>query len=184
MCKKLCKILLQGGAVAALGLVAVVSLQSNRFSVTRAARLDAPPSVIFAQVNNLHRWNDWSPWAKLDPNAKNSFEGPDAGVGASMSWEGNRDVGKGRMTITDSVGDERVAFLLEFQEPMTGTNTSQFTFVPEGDKTLVTWSMSGHKNFMAKAVGLFMNCEKMVGDQFDQGLGNLAQAVKEAKTAE
>lgn len=108
-----------------------------------------------------------------DPTAKTHFEGPSAGTGASFSWAGNSKVGEGRMTITDSRPDELVRFKLDFLKPFQASNVAEFTFKPEGNQTFVTWSMSGKNNFLFKAVGLFMNCDKIVGNQFERGLANL-----------
>jgi hypothetical protein len=161
-------------------LVVVVALQSPDFQVTRSATIPAPAEVAFAQVNDLHRWEAWSPWARLDPDAKNSYEGPSAGVGAAFAWSGNSKVGAGRMTITESRPNELVRFQLDFEKPMRGRNTAEFTFNPEGSQTVVTWTMSGTKNFIAKAFGLVMNCDKMVGGQFEQGLAQMSSVAKAA----
>jgi hypothetical protein len=165
-------------AVVVLIFVVVIAVQPSEFRVTRTATIPVPVAVVFAQVNDLHKWQAWSPWAKLDPASKITFEGPVAGTGASFSWAGNDKVGEGRMTIADSRASELVRFKLEFKKPFEGNNDAEFTFQPQGDQTVVTWSMSGTKNFMFKAVGLFMNCDKMLGDQFEEGLANL-KAVSE-----
>ena len=161
-------------------LVIVVALQPADFRIARSTAMAAPPAAVFAQVNDLRKFQDWSPWAKLDPAAKTDFQGPPAGQGASFSWAGNMEVGEGTMTITESRPGELVRFQLDFRKPMAGTNTAEFTFKPEGNKTAVTWSMSGHNNFMAKAVGLVMNCDKMVGGQFEKGLADLKTIVEAA----
>lgn len=151
----------------------IVSLRPSDFRVTRTGRINAPIGVVFENVNDLHKWEAWSPWAKLDPNAKNTYDGPISGTGASMAWVGNNKVGEGRMTITDSRPGEKVQFRLEFFKPFKATHTAEFTFKSEGEQTTVTWSMFGKNNFMGKAIGLFMNCDKMIGSQFEQGLANL-----------
>ena len=161
-------------------LVIVIALQPADFRIARSAAFAAPPATVFAQVNDLHKFQDWSPWAKIDPAAKASFEGPSAGVGASFSWAGNMEVGEGTMTVTESHPSDLIRFRLDFRKPMAGTNTAEFTFKPEGDKTVVTWSMSGHNNFLAKAVGLAINCDKMVGGQFEKGLADLKTIVEAA----
>lgn len=160
-------------AFIALLFVIVIAGQPCEFKVTRTAKISAPPENIFPHVNDLHKWEAWSPWAKLDPNAKNSFSGPDAGTGAAMAWEGNCKIGVGKMTITDSQPDSIVRFRLDFEKPMKATNTAEFTFLSDGGGTVVAWSMAGKNNFGGKVFGLLMNCEKMVGGQFEKGLGNL-----------
>jgi Polyketide cyclase / dehydrase and lipid transport len=173
MLKKILLILL---AVIAVFLV-VVALQPTDFRITRKAVIAAPPAAVFAQINDFHKWDAWSPWAKLDPNAKNSFEGPESGVGSKFSWSGNNEVGEGSMKITASKPGESVLMDLVFTKPFAATNVTEFTMKPEGGGTEVTWSMSGKNNFMGKAVGLFMNCDKMVGTQFEQGFANLKGVV-------
>jgi len=161
--------------------VLVVAVQPADFCVTRSITIPAPPSAVFPHVNDLRKWDAWSPWAKMDPDAKVSFEGPSAGVGAVMSWASTLDkVGVGKMTITESRPDTLVGFRLDFVKPFAGTNTAEFEFKPEGNQTVVTWSMAGKKNFIAKALGLFMSCDKMVGGMFEQGLADLNAEVKAA----
>ncbi len=162
--------------------IAFVFTQPDEFNVSRTDTIAAPASTIFAEVSDLHKWQAWSPWAKLDPKAKNSFGGPQTGVGSNMEWESdNRNVGEGKMTIVNIVPDESIKFKLEFEKPFSSTSTAEFSFKPEGNNTQVTWNMSGEKNFMGKAMGLFFNCEKMVGDQFELGLKNL-KSIAETKS--
>jgi Polyketide cyclase / dehydrase and lipid transport len=164
-----------------IGIIVVFVLASRQpddFKISRAGNISATASAIFPHVNTLQKWDAWSPWAKLDPNAKNSFEGPAEGVGAKMSWAGNNKVGVGSMTITESRPSDFVQFKLEFLKPMKATNTAEFTFKPEGDQTKVTWTMTGTNNFMGKVMGLIMNCDKMVGGQFEQGLAALKTVVE------
>jgi hypothetical protein len=162
--------------VIALGFI--ISMRPGNFGVTRSASMQAAPAKIFAQVNNLRAWEAWSPWAKLDPNAKTTFEGPPAGVGAVMRWAGNMQVGAGSMTITESRPNDLVRFRLDFLKPMKAVNTAEFTFTPQGNQTLVTWSMTGKNNFVGKAMGLFMNCEKIIGGNFEQGLASMKTVVE------
>lgn len=175
------KKILKTVAFAALLFILFVLMQPNEFRVSRIDTISAPISTVFTLVNDLHQWGTWSPWAKLDPNAKNSFDGSAAGTGAVMKWEStNSNVGEGMMTITESRPDELIKFKLEFKKPFAGTSDAEFTFKSEENKTLVTWSMYGKKNFISKAMGLIFNCEKMVGDQFEQGLTNIKSVVEAA----
>jgi hypothetical protein len=159
----------------------IVATRPSEFRVQRSATIAAPAAVVFEQVNDFHNWEGWSPWAKLDPAAKNSFEGAPAGAGAVFAWSGNDKVGEGRMTLTDSRPNELVRINLEFIKPFAATCTTEFTFRPEGDRTAVTWTMSGRNNFIAKAVCLFNDMDANVGGDFDKGLANM-KAVAEAKT--
>lgn len=167
------KKILLGLAILLIVLVGLIAMQPNQFRVERSLMINAPAAKIFPQVNQLQNWNAWSPWMKLDPQAKNTFEGPAAGDGAKLSWNGNDKMGQGSMTITESYPNQLVRFRLDFVRPFKGTSTAEFTFVPSGDQTRVTWVMYGENNFMAKAISLVMDCEKMVGGYFDEGLHNL-----------
>lgn len=160
--------------------VIVVAMRPAEFRVTRTATLSAPAPTVFAQVNDLHNWEAWSPWAKLDPAAKKCFEGPPAGAGAIFTWAGNNKVGEGRMTITESRPSELIRFQLEFLKPFKATNGAEFTFKSERNQTVVTWSMFGKNNFISKAIGLFMDCDKMVGGQFEQGLAQMKSVAEAA----
>ena len=155
------------------GFIILVAMRPSDFRVTRSITVDAPREAVFEQVNDLHNWESWSPWAKLDPNAKTTYEGPSAGVGAAFASSGNSKIGEGRMTITESRPNELVRFKLDFVKPFKGTNTAEFTFRPEGRQTAVQWTMSGKCNFIAKAMGLFVNCDKMIGAQFQKGLAEM-----------
>ena len=167
-------------AVVVVLFVVIVALRPAEFRVERSTMMSAPPAVVFAQVNDFHQWEAWSPWAKLDPAAKNSFEGPSAGTGAIFRWAGNKQVGEGSMTIVESRPDEFIRIKLEFLKPFANTCAAEFTFKPEGNQTAISWSMTGKNNFMSKAVGLFMNCEKMVGGQFEKGLAAMKSVVEGA----
>jgi hypothetical protein len=169
----------------ALGLIliflaVVVALQPADFRVLRSAAIHAPASVVFAQVNDFHNWDAWSPWAKLDPTMKQTFEGSPAGVGAVYSWDGNNKVGAGRMAITESKPAELIRIKLDFLRPFAATNPTEFTFKSEGNNTTVTWSMSGHNNFISKAFCLFMNMDKMVGGDFEKGLAQMKNVAEAA----
>lgn len=172
------KILLTLAALVAV-LVVAIALQPAEFRVSRSAVLPAAPSVVFSQVNDLRKWEAWSPWAKLDPDSQVSFTGPAEGEGSSMSWKGNDKVGEGTMTVTESKPDERVALRLDFVKPFAGTSQTEFTFQPEAEAshTRVTWTMTGTNQFVGKAIGLIMNCDKIVGGQFEEGLANMRAAV-------
>jgi hypothetical protein len=153
-----------------LVLVIIVALQPAEFRIARSIGIAAPGEVVFLQVNDFHHWDAWSPWAKVDPNMKKTYAGAEAGTGAVYSWVGNKKVGEGRMTLTQSRPNEWVGIRIEFLKPFVATNHIEFTFKPVGDQILVTWAMSGHKNFMFKAAHLLMNMNKMVSGDFDKGL--------------
>ena len=131
-------------------------------------------------MNDLHHWQAWSPWGKIDPAMKETFAGAPAGVGAIYTWSGNSQVGEGRMTITESRPNELIRFNLEFLKPFKATNITEFTFKSDGNQTSVSWSMAGKKNFMFKAMGLFMDSDKMVGGDFERGLADLKSVAEAA----
>jgi hypothetical protein len=162
---------------------AFVALQPSEYRIARSATIAAPAPEVFAQVNDFHKWDAWSPWAKLDPDAKMTFEGPEAGQGAAMTWAGNDKVGEGKMTLIESRPNEAIKLKVDFVKPFEGTSTSEFAFKPEGDQTTVTWSMSGHRNFIAKAFCLVMNGEKMIGDDLQKGLAQLKTVAESGKAA-
>jgi hypothetical protein len=162
--------------VVALLMALVVLGRPDAFVVSRSATMPVPAGRLFALVNDLHAWNEWSPWAKLDPASTATFAGPDQGVGASMAWSGNAKVGVGRMTIVESRPDTVIRLRLEFEKPMKATNISAFTFVPDGQGTHVTWTMSGTNDLAGKIFGTLVDCDRMVGAQFEKGLADLERA--------
>ena len=172
--------ILLGLAVLIALFIIVVAMRPSDFRVSRSAAIAAPPEQVFPHVNELRNWEAWNPWGKMDPNCKMTYDGPPAGVGASYAWAGNNKVGEGRNTITESKPNTLVRFRLEFAKPMKATNTAEFMFQPEGDQTIVTWTMSGKNNFVGKAFGLVVNCDKMIGGQFEQGLAQIKLLVEAA----
>ncbi len=160
------------------GVLALIAMQPSAFEVERSAAIHAPAGLIYAHIQDLHAWEAWSPWAKMDPAMKSSYEGTESGVGAITSWDGPK-AGKGRMTITAVKPDQEVDIKLEFLAPMQATNRALFTLTPDGDATNVTWRMEGSNGFVGKAFGLLMNMDEMVGGDFERGLASL-QSIAEA----
>jgi hypothetical protein len=175
------KKILLGLAVVLVALCGFVATRPSSFTVQRTATLKASPDVAFALVNDFHHWSQWSPWDKLDPNQKRTFEGTATGVGSLYSWSGNDQVGEGRMTIEESKANELVRIKLEFLKPWQSTNSTAFTFSPAAEGVSVTWKMEGHNDFMGKAMSLFMDMDGMVGKDFENGLANMGKAA-EAET--
>ena len=170
-------------AVLIVTLAVIVEVQPADFSVQRSTSIAAPPATVFGLVNDFHQWEKWSPWAKLDPTMKTTFDGSDSGVGAIYAWSGNSDVGSGVMTILESRAPEQVGIQLDFIAPMTATNTSVFSFKPEGGGTTVTWTMTGKNNFVGKAFCLFVDMDAMVGADFEKGLAAMKTAAESTPTA-
>jgi uncharacterized protein YndB with AHSA1/START domain len=169
------KKLLLGVAVLLVALCGLIATRPSTFTVQRTATLKASPDIAFALVNDFHQWGEWSPWDKMDPNQKRTFEGAATGTGSIYGWSGNDQVGEGRMTIEESKANELVRIKLEFIRPWASTNSTTFTFSPAADGVSVTWKMEGHNDFMGKAFSLFMDMDGMVGKDFDNGLANMGK---------
>ncbi len=167
------KIILIAVAVIILLFLGIVAIQPSDFRITRSINIAAPADVVFVQVNDLRKMDAWSPWLEPDPAVKKTYEGPSSGEGAVFAWAGNNEVGEGRLTITESRPYELVRLRLDFVKPLATTNTAEFTFEPEGDQTIVTWSMFGKRPFLGKAISLFMDMDKMIGGNFEKGLANM-----------
>jgi uncharacterized protein YndB with AHSA1/START domain len=166
----------------------------DTFVISRAALIEAPPERIFPLINDLHAQSQWSPFEK-DPNMKRVHSGAPAGKGAIYEWDGNRQVGAGRIAITDSLPPSRVSLALDMSRPFEAHNKVDFVLEPDGAaandtrtkvstkvSTKVTWAMQGRQPFMAKLMSLFINCDKMVGREFEQGLAKLKAIVENQTT--
>ncbi len=172
------KKILGGLAAAILLFVGFVVTRPDAFTYQRTAVLPVPVEVVFPLVNDFHRWNEWSPWARLDAEQKLTFSGPESGTGAGYTWTGNDQVGEGRMTITDSKANEHITIKLEFIRPFAATNTSTFSFSPAEGGTQVTWAMSGDNTFISKAFGVFMDMDAMIGKDFERGLASMKEVAE------
>ena len=161
--------------VAAFALAAVVATRPSDFRIERSTTINAPADIAYGLVSDFHGWADWSPWEALDPAMKKTFTGQAGEKGSSYEWLGNKDVGEGRMTIVEAKPSSLVEIKLEFIKPFAATSQTTLTFEPAGDKTKVTWAMVGQNNFVAKAMTLFMNMDKMVGADFEKGLAKLGE---------
>jgi hypothetical protein len=170
-------LLLSAIIIAFLGYVAVLPPIGV---VERSATIAAPADKIFPHINNLKKWDAWSPWAKLDPNAKSSFSGPEQGMGAVFAWDGNMDVGKGQMTIVESKPNESLKIKLDFTSPTVQSNDVYFVLQPEGDGTKVTWTMSGERSFVDRIFCTLFRVDATVGAMYEKGLESLGKAAKGA----
>ncbi|MBI2377881.1 MAG: SRPBCC family protein [Deltaproteobacteria bacterium] len=162
-----------GLGVLVLGLVGLIAAQPAEFEVERSAKMDAPVEIVFAEVSNFRAWEVWSPWDKLDPALKRSYSGADSGEGAKYAWEGNDEVGSGRMTIVKATPNQRIEIKLEFLKPFEATNMTIFGFQSTGASSNVSWKMTGTNNFLSKAFSLFVDMEDLVGNDFEKGLSQL-----------
>jgi uncharacterized protein YndB with AHSA1/START domain len=161
--------------VAFLGFAAT---RPDTFRVQRAMRINAPPEKIFALINDLHRWGSWSPYEKKDPTMKRTHSGAANGKGAVYEWEGNRDIGTGRMEITDTSPPSRVSIKLDFIKPFEAHNNVEFTLEPNGHSTNVTWALHGPASYTSKVMSVVFNMDRMVGKDFEAGLAGLKAAAE------
>jgi uncharacterized protein YndB with AHSA1/START domain len=159
--------------VVVAGVLLFAASRPDTFSVQRSTSIKAPPEKIFALVNDLKQWPAWSPWGKKDPNQKITYGLITAGQGASFAWEGNKEVGQGEMKVAASTPASLVRLDLHFIKPFEGRNQVDFKLEAQGDSTQVVWDMSGPAPFINKVMGLFMNFDKMIGKDFEEGLANL-----------
>jgi uncharacterized protein YndB with AHSA1/START domain len=145
----------------------------DAFRIERSTRIKAPPEKIFALINDLHQWEAWSPWEKIDPQIKRTYAGAASGKGAVYEWNGNKDIGQGRMEIVEADVPGKLVIKLDFLKPFEAHNFAEFTLIPQGDSTTVTHAMFGPSPYVSKLMGLVFSMDKMVGDKFAEGLGNL-----------
>jgi hypothetical protein len=177
------KVLVALAAVIVILLV-VIATRPGEYRVARSVTVAATPALAWEQVADFHKWEAWSPWAKIDPGMKTEYAGPTAGTGASYHWAGNDKIGEGRMTITDARPGMDVVIRLEFIRPWASVNTTTFAFAPDGAGSTVTWTMAGQNTFMGKAMSLFVDMDRMIGPDFEKGLAALrGVAESEARRA-
>ncbi|MDJ0513906.1 MAG: SRPBCC family protein [Methyloceanibacter sp.] len=160
--------------------VGYIALQPDEYRVERTVTMAAPAAKVFGNVNDLRKWEAWSPWAKLDPNAKVVFEGPEAGQGAAMTWDGDDKVGAGKMTIVKSDPDQAINIDVVFTRPFEGSTNSDFSFVSKGDSTDVTWAMHGTQGFTEKAFSVIFGGVDMMGNDIDKGLSQLKTVAEQS----
>jgi hypothetical protein len=158
----------------AIAVVLLLALtKPNTFAVQRATSIKAPAEKIFPLINDFHQWGTWSPYENKDPGMKRSYSGANSGKGAVYAWDGNSNVGSGRMEILDTSVPSKIVIKLDFFKPFEGHNTAEFTMLPQGDATYLTWLMHGPAPFMSRLMQVFMNIDKMIGKDFEVGLANL-----------
>ena len=161
-----------GLLVLVVAILAFATTRPGQTNVQRTASINAPPDKIYPLIADFHQWTAWSPYEKLDPAMKRTYSGTPSGKGASYAWAGNAKAGAGKMEIVDA-STSRVTMNLDFTKPLEGHNVAEFTLVPRGGSTDVTWAMRGRTPYIGKVVGIFVDTNRMLGDQFSEGLGNL-----------
>jgi uncharacterized protein YndB with AHSA1/START domain len=157
----------------------LAAMKPDTFRVERKAAISAPTEKLFALISDFHQWRSWSPWENRDPELKRSYSGAERGKGAVYGWEGNKNVGSGRMEILEA-SPSQIVIKLDFLKPFEAHNQAEFTLTPQGDATNVgtevTWAMHGPAPFVSKMMQVFMNMDKMIGRDFEAGLANLQKA--------
>jgi uncharacterized protein YndB with AHSA1/START domain len=147
--------------------------KSGTLRVQRSTGIKAPAETIFALIDDFHQWRNWSPYENKDPAMKRTYGGAERGKGAVYAWEGDKNVGSGRMEILEAAAPQKIVIKLDFFTPFEGHNTAEFTMLPQGDGTHVTWVMHGPARFLTRLIQVFMNLDNMIGRDFEVGLANL-----------
>jgi uncharacterized protein YndB with AHSA1/START domain len=160
------------------GVFAYAATKPDTFRVQRSTSIKAPPEKIFPLINDFHRWEAWSPYEKKDLAMKKTYSGAPNGKGAVYEWDGDSNVGSGRIEIADATPPSKVMLKLDMIKPFAAHNVVEFTLEPKGDATDVTWAMNGHTPLLAKVVHVFFDMDKMVGGDFDAGLASLKAAAE------
>ncbi|KWV54069.1 polyketide cyclase [Bradyrhizobium macuxiense] len=160
-------------AIAIAVVLILAAIKPDTFRVTRAIGIKAPAERVFPMISDFHKWTTWSPYETRDSAMKRSYDGSASGKGAVYAWDGNKNVGSGRMEILDAEMPSKIVIKLDFLTPFEAHNTAEFTMLPQGDATNVTWTMYGPAAFMSKLMQVFMNLDHMIGKDFEVGLANL-----------
>lgn len=157
-----------------LVIVLMAAMKPNSFSVTRSTAIAAPPEKIAALIADFHQWRNWSPWEDLDPAMQRTFSGAASGKGAVYAWQGNKEVGRGRMEITDAASPAKTVIKLDFIEPFASSNVTEFSLKADGSKgTIATWTMTGPMLFVTRLMTVFVSMDALIGKDFDKGLARL-----------
>lgn len=165
------------------GVLLLAALRPGTFRVSRSIRIQAPPDRIFPLINDLRAFGTWSPYERKDPSMKRVFSGAPAGTGSVYEFDGNSQVGKGRLTITDAKPLSSVTIALDMLTPIEARNVVDFSLTPDGDATRVTWTMTGCNGFVGKVLGVFINMDRMVGRDFEAGLASLRDLAESRRPA-
>jgi uncharacterized protein YndB with AHSA1/START domain len=160
-------------AIAIAAVLVLAATKSNTLRVQRSTSIKAPPEEIFPLISDFHQWLKWSPYEQKDPAMKRTYDGAERGKGAVYAWNGDKNVGSGRMEILEVAAPQKIVIKLDFFTPFEGHNTAEFTILPQGDGTHVTWLMHGPARFMTKLIQVFMSLDNMIGKDFEVGLANL-----------
>ncbi len=173
-----------GAAVVILGFLIFISTRADRFHYERSGLINAAPEKIYPYLSDLNKGGLWSPFEQVDPNLKKTFSGPGNQVGSIMEFEGNRDAGAGKVEILKLVPNEAVSLKLTMTKPFFAENAVEYKLIPEGSATRFSWSMEGQNGFLGKFIGVIIDCEAMIGNQFTKGIENLKNVVEKENAAQ
>lgn len=165
-------------AVVLSAILIFAAIQPNTFRIQRANSIKAPPEKIFVLINDFRKWEQWSPWEKVDPAVKRTYSGAASGKGAVYEWSGNKDVGQGRMEIIESSPPSKITLMIDFIKPFEAHNTVEFTLVTLADSTTVTQAMFGPSPYISRLMGIFFNMDKMIGEKYEEGFANLKALIE------
>lgn len=165
--------------IAVIGILAFAAAKPDSFRVARSTTIKAAPEKIFALINDFKAWPQWSPYETRDPNMQRQLSGADTGTGSVYAWDGDKNVGQGRMEILESTAPAKIVIKLDFLKPFEAHNAATFTLVPQGDTTEVTWAMDGPSPFVSKLMSVFVNFDKLIGTDFEAGLANLKRVTEQ-----
>ena len=165
-------------AIATAAVLVLAATKPNTLRVQRSTSIKAPPERIFPLISDFHQWATWSPYEQKDPAMKRTYSGAERGKGAVYAWDGDKNVGSGRMEILEAAAPQKIVIKLDFFTPFEGHNTAEFTMLPQGDATNITWVMYGPASLMSKVMQVFINLDNMIGKDFETGLANLKRVTE------
>jgi hypothetical protein len=173
------------GLILLAGLAAVLVFAATRpdvINVQRSASIQAAPERIYPLLTDFHSnsWGAWSPYELKDPDMKRTLSGAPNGLGAVYEWQGDYNIGHGRMEITEVTVPTKVTIKLDFIKPFAAHNVAEFTLQPQAQATLVTWTMRGPATYLSKVMGLFLDMERMIGTDFEAGLTKLKSIAEQS----
>lgn len=163
-----------GLAIIIGGLFAFAAFQPAEYTIAREVSVNATADTLFPYLNNQEKVNSWMPWKDMDAGLKMTFEGPTDGVGAKSLWQSEGRMGVGSAEVIESIPNQSVKTKITYVKPMAFTQVSEMSLSPGPDgSTKVRWAVTGHNNLLGRVMCLFMDMDKMVGTNFEQGLSKL-----------
>ena len=171
-----------GGIAIIIGAFLIfVATRPSEMSVTRETFVHAAPEAVFPHINNSKMANHWMPWQDSDPGLKMNYSGPEEGIDSTSSWDSQGKMGTGEARVIDSIQNKSVKTRLTYTKPFQMSQTAEISLTPVTNGTQVRWSVAGHNGFFFKMMGIFMDCDQMIGGEFEKGLSKLKTIVEAAK---